>query len=51
MEIIKGNQCEMEHSRSEMRSTLNGMNEGINKVNKEEDHMPYLEDKKADQDT
>ncbi|XP_023380834.1 ovochymase-2 [Pteropus vampyrus] len=30
-----------------MRSILNGINKGINKGYKEEDQMPYLEDKKA----
>ena len=30
-----------------MRNILNGINKGINKVNKEEDQMPYLEDWKA----
>ena len=37
MEIIKGNQSEMENTLTEMRSILNGINEGINKVNKEKD--------------
>ena len=37
----------MESTLSEMRSILNGINKGINKVNKEEDHMPCLEDGKA----
>ena len=47
MEIIKGNQSEMKNTLSEMRSIFNGINKGINKVNKEKDQMPYLEDKKA----
>ena len=47
MEIIKGNQSEMENTLSEMRSILNGINKRINKVNKEEDQMPSLEDEKA----
>ena len=37
----------MKNTRSEMKSMLNG----INKVNKEGDQMPYLEDRKAKQDT
>ena len=41
----------MKNTLSEMRSILNGINKGINKVNKEEDQMPYLEDRKANQDT
>ena len=36
---------------SEMRSILNGINKGINKVNKEEAQMIYSEDGKANQDT
>ena len=51
MEIIRGNQSEMENTLSEMRSILHGINKGINEMNKEEDHMPYLEDRKANQDT
>ena len=47
MEILKGNQSEMKNTVSETRSVLNGMNKGINRVNKEEDQMPYLEDGKA----
>ena len=47
MEIIKGNQSEMENTLSEMRSILNGINKGINRVNKEKDQMPYLEDGKT----
>ena len=43
MEIIKGNQYEMKNTLSEMISILNG----INRVNKERDQMPYLEDGKA----
>nr|KAF6465970.1 hypothetical protein HJG63_011313 [Rousettus aegyptiacus] len=43
MEIIKRNKSEMKNILSEMRSILNG----INKVNKEKDQMPYLEDRKA----
>ena len=50
VEIIKGNQSEM-NTLSEMRNILNGINKGINKVNKEEDQMPYLEYRKANQDT
>ena len=46
MEIIKRNQFEMKNT-SEMRRVLNGINKGINKVNKEEDQMTYLEDRKA----
>ena len=38
----------MENTLSEMRSILNGINKGINKVNKREDQMPYLEDRKAE---
>ena len=41
----------MKNILSEMRSILNGINKGINKVNKEEDHMPYLEYRTANQDT
>ena len=37
MEVIKGNQSEMKNTLSEMGSILNG----INKVNKKEDQMPY----------
>ena len=37
----------MKNTLSEMRSILNG----INKVNKDEDHMPYVEDWKATQNT
>ena len=51
MEIINGNQSEMKNTLSEMRSIVNGINKGINKVNKEEDHMPYLEYRTANQDT
>ena len=43
MEIIKGNQSEVKNTLSEMRSIF----KGINKVNKEKDQMPYLEDGKA----
>ena len=46
IEIIKGNQSEMKNT-SEIRSILNGINKGINKVNKEKDQMPYLKDGKA----
>ena len=42
MEIINGNQSDMKNTLFEI-SILNG----INKVNKEEDQMPYLEDRKA----
>ena len=41
----------MKNTLSEMRSILNGINKGINKVNKEEDQMPYLEDRTANQGT
>ena len=51
MEIIKGNQSEMETTLPEMKSILNGLKKWINKVNKEEDQMLYLEDRKANQDT
>ena len=37
----------MKNTLSEMRSILNGINKGINKVNKEKDKMPYLKDRKA----
>ena len=37
----------MKNTSSDMRSILSG----INKRNKEEDQMPYLEDKKANQNT
>ena len=47
MEIINGNQSEMKNTLSEMRSIVNGLNKGINRVNKEKDQMPYLEDGKA----
>ena len=43
MEIIKGNQSVMKNTLSEMRSILNG----INKVDKEKDQIPYLKDEKA----
>ena len=45
MEIIK------RHTLSEIRSILNGINKGINKVNKEEDYMPQLEEKNQDAHT
>ena len=41
MEIIKGNQSEMKNT--EVRSILNG----INRVNKEENQVTYIEDGKA----
>ena len=41
MEIIKGNQSEMKNT-SEMRGILYG----INRVNKEEDQITYIEDGK-----
>ena len=47
MQIVGWNQSEMENTLSEMRSILNG----INKVNKEKDQMPYREDRKVNQDT
>ena len=37
----------MKNTLSQMRRILNGINKGINKVNKEKDQMPYLEDEKA----
>ena len=43
MEIIKWNQSEIKNTLSEIRSILSG----INKVNKEEDQMTYIEDGKA----
>ena len=43
MKIIRENQSEMKNTLSEMRSILNG----INRVNKEEDQMTYIEDGKA----
>ena len=51
MEIIKGNQSEMENTLFEMRSISNGINKGISKVSKEEDHMSCLEDRTANWDT
>ena len=47
MDIIKGNQFKMKNTLLEMRSILNGINKGINKVNKEKNHISYLEDGKA----
>ena len=47
MEIIKGDHSEMKNTLFEMRSILNGINKGINKVNKEKDQMPNIEDEKA----
>ena len=41
--IIKGNQSEMKNTLFEVRGMLNG----INKVNREEDHMTYIEDEKV----
>ena len=40
IDIMKGNQSEMKNTLSEMKSILNG----INKVNKEEDQVTYIED-------
>ena len=42
IEIIKGNQSEMRNTLSEMKSIL----EGINRVDKEEDHITDIEEKK-----